>query len=90
MTLTLPAELQGFVEGKVKTGAFSSDDEVICAAVTLMKDHDGEYERQVQWLRDAVDKGWQSAREGKLYSPEEVRAGLEEHKRQWRAARAGA
>lgn len=88
MTLTLPADLQGFVEDKVAAGAYTSDAEVIQAAVTMMKNSDTEYEQQVEWLRNAVEQGYESARAGKLFTPEEVWAGLEEHKRQWRAARA--
>ena len=87
MTLTLPSELQGFVEEKVKTGAFSSDAEVIRAAVTMMKNSDGEYEQQLKWLRDAIDVGWDQAKAGQLLTPDEVWTRLEERKRQWLAAR---
>lgn len=90
MTLTLPDDLQSFVKSKVAAGAYSSDAEVIRTAVTMMKNNDSEYERQLQWLRDAVEKGAQSAREGKLSSPDEVWARHEEHKRQWRARRSNA
>ena len=85
MTPTLPAELQGFIQDKINAGTFSSEEEVIRAAVSLMKANDTEYARQLEWLRDAIDIGWEQAKAGQLLTMEEVRADLEEHKKQWRA-----
>jgi antitoxin ParD1/3/4 len=82
MTLTLPADLRDFIADKVQTGAFSSEEEVIRAAVTLMKENDGAYERQLAWLRGAIEEGWQSARAGDLTSAEDFEAEFEEYKRQ--------
>ena len=47
-----------------------------------------EYERQLAWLRDAIDVGWEQAKAGKLIPGDQVWAELEEYQRQWRARRA--
>ena len=87
MTLTLPAQYEGFVRDKVKAGTYASEEEVVGAALGLLQKQDGEYERQLEWLRDAIAVGVAQARAGKSSPGEEVWARLEEHKRQWQAAR---
>jgi putative addiction module CopG family antidote len=88
MILSLPDELEGFVRDKVNAGSYANEEEVVRAAVSLMKETDGEHDRQLTWLRQAIDKGWDQAQAGNLLSPEEVWARLEEHKRKWHASRA--
>lgn len=87
MTLTLPAQYEGFVRDKVKAGAYSSEEEVVSAALGLLQKQDGDYERQLEWLRDAIAAGVAQVRAGKSSPAEEVWERLEEHKRQWQAAR---
>jgi putative addiction module CopG family antidote len=89
MTLTLPAELQDFVEDKVAAGAYSSEEEVIREAVERMKGNDDEYARNCVRIREAVEVGWQQARAGQLLNAEDVWSRLEERKGQWRAGHAG-
>ena len=88
MILSLPDELEGFVRDKVSTGSYSSEEDVVRAAVSLMKETDGDYDRQLTWLRQAIDKGCKQALAGNLLPQEEVWARLEEHKRKWHASRA--
>jgi putative addiction module CopG family antidote len=83
MTLSLPADLQGFVEDKVATGAYSNDAEVIRAAVARMKESESDYERQLEWLRDAIEEGWRDARAGNLMSAEDFEVEFAEFERQW-------
>ena len=87
MTLTLPAQYEGFVRDKVKAGTYASEEEVVGAALGLLQKQDGDYERQLEWLRDAIDVGWDQARAGKLTSAEDFEVELEEYQRQWLAAR---
>ena len=90
MTLTLSAQHEGFVRDKVKAGSYSNEEEVIGAALKLLQKQDGEYERQLAWLQDAIEQGCQSARAGNLFTPEEVWADLAERKRQRSADRSRA
>jgi antitoxin ParD1/3/4 len=89
MTLTLPAELQDFVEDKVAAGAYSSEEEVIREAVERMKGNDDEYVRNSVRIREAVEVGWEQAQAGQLLNAEDVWSRLEERKGQWRARHAG-
>jgi putative addiction module CopG family antidote len=86
MILTLPAELEGFIREKVRTGTFSNEEEVICAALDRMREQDEESLNGLEWIRDAVEKGWQSAQAGHLTSAEDFEMEFEEHKGRWRAA----
>ena len=88
MTLTLPAQFEGFVRDKVKSGSYSSEEEVVGAALGLLEKQDGEYERECARISAAIDAGWEQARAGKLIPGEQVWAELEEWKQQWRARRA--
>ena len=45
-----------------------------------------EYERQLAWVRDAIDEGWEDLQQGRTSSLDDVLARLEERKRQWDAA----
>ena len=45
-----------------------------------------EYERQLAWVRDAIDEGWEDLQQGRTSSLDDVLASLEERKRQRDAA----
>ena len=45
-----------------------------------------EYERQLAWVRDAIDEGWEDLQQGRTSSLDDVLARLEERKRQRDAA----
>ena len=83
MTVTLPADLQGFVEDKVRAGAYSSEQELIRDAVTMLKNSDTEHGRQLQWLRNAIEEGWKDACAGNLTSAEDFEVEFAEFERQW-------
>ena len=87
MTLTLPVQFEGFVRDKVNTGSYASEAEVVGAALGLLQKQDGEYERQLEWLRDAIDVGVAQARAGKLTTAEDFEVELAAHQQQWLAAR---
>lgn len=52
--VTLPPDLADLVRGKVASGAFSSEDEVIREALKLLQEREAEAERQEAWLRQKV------------------------------------
>jgi len=53
MSIALKIEQEQFIEKKLKTGKYSSADEVIFEAFRLLEERDNHYE---QWLRDTRNK----------------------------------
>ena len=56
MNTQLPADLEQFVKAKVRSGRFSSSDEVITAAVRLLRQQEeAEEARVVEGIRQGLD-----------------------------------
>jgi antitoxin ParD1/3/4 len=72
MNVTLPPELERFVQDKIKSGLFDSESEVVRAALRLMEDQD----RPVVWgegdIRAKIDAGLASLKAGKGVDGEAV------------------
>lgn len=51
---------------------------------------DSEYERQLAWLRNAIEEGWQAAKAGNLTYAEDFEIEFAEFERQWLAEQATA
>ena len=57
MNISLPAEQEQYVNGKVKAGAYACTSDVIRAALRLMKDRDDEEQEEIEFLRREIQKG---------------------------------
>ena len=57
MNISLPAEQEQYINGKVKAGAYACTSDVIRAALRLMREHDAEEERKLEILRREIQKG---------------------------------
>ncbi|HTO78494.1 MAG TPA: type II toxin-antitoxin system ParD family antitoxin [Methylocystis sp.] len=72
MNVTLPPELERFVQDKIRSGLFGSESEVVRAALRLMEDQD----RPVLWgnddIRAKIDAGLASLKAGKGVDGEAV------------------
>ena len=53
MTVTLPPEIEGFIENAVASGRYRSEAEVFADALRLLRDH----ERKWDALRDDIEIG---------------------------------
>jgi len=54
MSVSLPADIEAFVERSVASGGYSSREEVIVAAVELLRERDSELAK----LRADIEAGW--------------------------------
>ena len=70
--ISLPKELDDYVEAKVANGQYSHYSEVVRDGVRLLMQHEAE---KLEWLREAVRVGIESEKEG-LYTEEEVMEGI--------------
>ena len=57
MTLTLPAELEKFIEQSVKAGRFASESELLCEAVETLKTREEFREFQLAGMREKLRAG---------------------------------
>ena len=57
MTVTLPAELQAFIEQSVKAGRFADESELLCEAVQTLKTREEFRQFQVAGLKEKLRAG---------------------------------
>ena len=87
MNVTLTPTLEEFIQRKVSEGAYSSADDLISASLAMMRSGENE-----EWKADAREKiaaGLESARAGRVHSPEEVAAWMAGQKTEWRGRGGG-
>jgi antitoxin ParD1/3/4 len=61
MTITLPPELQTFVEAEIASGKYTSADDVLGKALQLLRDHQRREE-----LLQAIDQGIADSESGRI------------------------
>ena len=77
--ISLPSELEAYIDAKVASGEYAHASEVVRDAVRGMMREEAQ---KFEWLRNAIAEGIQSADEGPLVSG---KAALDEVKRRGRA-----
>ncbi len=81
MTITLRPEYEQLIAEVLRSGAYHSPSEVIARALELEL-----LREQQSWLaenRAKIEEGYAAAQRGELIDGDQVRARLEEHKRDW-------
>jgi len=73
--ISLPPELEAYVDAKVASGYYSHASEVVRDGIRLMMKEEAE---KLEWLRNAVAEGFKSAEDGPLYTSEEAFARAKE------------
>jgi putative addiction module CopG family antidote len=73
MSTQLPADLEQFVQAKVRSGRFASTDEAITAAVRLLRRQEEAEEARVL---EGIRRGLEDMRAGRGRPAEEVFAGI--------------
>jgi antitoxin ParD1/3/4 len=77
MTITLRPEHEQLIAEVLLYGAYHDASEVIERALELLREH----EKWLSETRTKIEEGYAAARRGELIDGDEVRARLEEHKR---------
>ena len=62
MNVSLTAELEKFVDGKVESGLYNNASEVVREGLRLLKEHD---EIRVKW-REQIERGWLESQRGEV------------------------
>ncbi len=82
--ITLPPELEQFIQSQVASGKYASVDEVFLAGIKLLEERERIYQGRFEELRREVLVGVEEAEKGELLDGEAVITGLQEKLRQRR------
>jgi antitoxin ParD1/3/4 len=85
--ISLPADLEAYVDAKVESGEYAHASEVVRDAIRAMMREEAE---KLEWLRNAVAEGVKSADDGPLISGKELVARVKRRGREMIEARKGA
>lgn len=78
MSITLPPELEQFIQNQVASGKYASVDEVFLAGIKLLEERERLYQGRFEELRREVLVGVEEAERGELLDAEIVINGLRE------------
>jgi antitoxin ParD1/3/4 len=66
MNIHLTPEIERLVETHVKSGRYSTADDVVLAALRLLESRDEDASQRKDKIREHIEEGWQSAQRGEL------------------------
>jgi antitoxin ParD1/3/4 len=72
MNVHLTPELEQIVQGRVKSGRYSSASEVVREALRLLEQRDEVFALRKDEIRKQIEEGWQAAKRGDVIDGEEV------------------
>jgi antitoxin ParD1/3/4 len=84
MPITLPPELEQFINNQVASGKYASTDEVFLAGIKLLQERENLYQGRFEELRCEIIVGVEAAERGELLDAENVMIGLQEKLQQRR------
>ena len=76
MSITLPPELEQFIQSQIAEGKYASVDEVVLAGIQLLAERERLYQGRFEELRREVMVGIEEADRGELWDSETVIGGL--------------
>ena len=82
MNVSLRKELEQFIDDRVKSGRYSSADEVVEEALWLLRERDRTSTERLAELKAKIREGIEASERGEVVDGEEVFAELEEDIRQ--------
>lgn len=88
MNVSLTAELENFVQTKVKSGRYNSASEVVREALRLLEDHEKARAAQLEKFRGELDRRLASLDRGRGVEGEEVFARIRRKSEERRKKRA--
>jgi antitoxin ParD1/3/4 len=77
--ISLPKELEAYVDAKVKSGQYAHASEVVRDGIRLLMKEEAE---KLAWLRNAIAEGEAAIKAGQTYTSDEVRERLRQKLRQ--------
>jgi antitoxin ParD1/3/4 len=81
--ISLPKELEAYIEAKVASGEYAHASEVVRDAVRLLMREEA---KKLEWLRGALAEAEADIAAGSTLSPEQVNDELAKRRKAWRAS----
>lgn len=72
MNVSLPPELEQFIQSQVESGKYTSADEVILAGIRLLEERDRTYKGRFEELQKEIKLGIESAKREEVVDGETV------------------
>jgi putative addiction module CopG family antidote len=66
MNVTIPKSLEALIRQKIEDGHYSTEDDVVADALRLMQARDEVVQIKRARLKDAIDRGYDDAAEGRV------------------------
>lgn len=85
MTIQLKPEQENRIAEALRSGAYSSPDEVIDQALEMLQDRDEWLTEHRVEIAEKIEAGYAAAKRGELIDEDQVRANMEKRKRAWLA-----
>ncbi len=83
MAIQLKPELEEIVREDVQRGPYTSVDEYLERAVTMLHEQESWMAAHREEIAAQIEEGWASAQRGELLSPEQVREEMQTMKQAW-------
>ncbi|HET7108940.1 MAG TPA: hypothetical protein VFI38_19155 [Candidatus Acidoferrum sp.] len=83
MKIELRPELEALIKRDVERGAYTSVDEFVERAVSLLHEQEAWLAEQGSEIRAKIEEGYAAAQRGDLFDSDEARSRLEKKKRAW-------
>ena len=74
MNVSLTPELEQWVDERVRSGRYASASEVIREALRLLEVQEAAKQRQLESVRQKIDRGLDQLKEGKGIGPDDARS----------------
>jgi antitoxin ParD1/3/4 len=87
MTIHLSPELERLIRQDIERGPYETVDEFVERAVQMLHDQEEWLSENRTHIAAKIEEGYAAAQRGELIDGDQVRAQLEERKREWRAKR---
>lgn len=87
MEIRLKPEVEAMIRQDLERGPYKSAEELVELAVSQLHECENLLAQQRAEIAQKIEEGWQSAKQGRLMDPDEVRSAMAARKKAWLAAR---
>ena len=83
MDIRLKPETEALIRKGLERGPYNTAEELIEQAISEFHEREDYLAQHRPEIAQKIEEGWQSAKEGRLMSAEEVKSAMKEHKAAW-------
>jgi putative addiction module CopG family antidote len=83
MDIRLKPELEAMIREDLARGPYSSAEDLIEQAVSQLHEREDWLAQHREEISQKIEEGWESAKQGNLMDPDEVKSAMAAHKANW-------